>query len=91
MSVAKTNEMHGFATRESGLIVRSFGIGGVGHGKPRNGEAEAVANAVGREAVAHGGCARILTREPSARAAPTTPRRKPRHLREGGRGTETGQ
>ena len=91
MSVGKTNEMHGFATRERGLIVRSFGIGGGSHGKSRNGEAEAVANDVGREAVPQGGSGRILANKPSARPAPTTPRRKPRHLREGGPGTETGQ
>ena len=70
---------------------KRIAIGGVGHGKPRNGEAEAVANAVGREAVPQGGSGRIMANKPSARTAPTTPRRKPRHLREGGRGTETGQ
>ena len=45
MSATKTIEQQDLARSELGLIVRSFGIGGVGHGKPRNGEAEAVANA----------------------------------------------
>lgn len=91
MSATKTIEQQDLARSELGLIVRSFGIGGVGHGKPRNGEAEADAYAVGRETVPQGGSGRILASKPSARPAPTTPRRKPRHLHEGGRWAETGQ
>lgn len=59
------------AARES-LNTQPAGARGIA--EARNGEAEAVANAVGREAVAHGGCARILAQEPSVRCAPTTRR-----------------
>lgn len=77
MSGFGTIEMREFAKSELGLIVRSFGIGGVSHGKSQNGEAEEVANSVGREAVPQGRSGRILVNKSSARPAPTMPRRNP--------------
>lgn len=53
------------AARES-LNTQPAGARGIA--EARNGEAEAVANAVGREAVAHGGCARILGENPRCAA-----------------------
>lgn len=47
-------------------------IGGVSHGKSPNGEAEADAYAVGREAVLQGGSSRISVNKPSARCWPMT-------------------
>lgn len=76
------------AARES-LNTQPAGARGIA--EARNGEAEAVANAVGREAVAHGECARILAREPSVRSAPTTQRESADTHREiGGRVADYG-
>ena len=55
MRATMTIEMQDLAQSELGLIVRSFWIRGGSDGKSRNGEAEAVANAVGRESVAQAG------------------------------------
>lgn len=59
------------AARES-LNTQPAGARGIA--EARNGEAEAVANAVGREAVPQGGSGRISANKPSVRCAPTTRR-----------------
>ena len=75
MSATITIEMQDLARSEIGLIVRSFWIRGGSDGKSRNGEAEAVANAVGRESVAQAGTrSNIRSSKPSARPAPRTRR-----------------
>ena len=50
---------------------------------PRNGEAEAVRNAVGRESVAQAGTRSNIAKKPSARPAPRIVPRKRMRLREG--------